>query len=82
MKRPSYKAAIEWLTGNTCCEWLDADVPHAPIEVCLVADLFGKSTFVVERDMRMAIAKADKLAARICGVVLEDAVWPCTDGVS
>lgn len=44
MKRPTYKAAIEFITFNDEPGDLDAESVSSMISVGLVAELFGKST--------------------------------------
>ena len=57
MKRPSYRAAVQWIADND--ETAETDVRELAllISVSLVADLFGKHVDDVAKDVARARAK-------------------------
>lgn len=71
MKRPSYRAGIDWLVDNDDTEWAldhsgdrDADAMSSPaVTACLLADLFGVDVERVRKDVRRGLEKAGRLAA-------------------
>lgn len=59
MKRPSYKAALEWIALNDDTEFLNDEHGQPSVTLLLVADLFGKSVDLVMMDLRKTIKKID-----------------------
>lgn len=59
MRRPSYRAAVQWITDNDDTEDLmERDDIH-PVSVCLVADLFGKTDTEVASAVRQLVLKRE-----------------------
>jgi hypothetical protein len=53
MKRPGYRAALDWIARNDDCEWLKLG-EQVPLSVtaALVADLFGVDDKRIVRDLQ------------------------------
>ncbi len=72
MKRPSYRAAIQWLADNDDCDWLESPEPterevSVSVSAALVADMFGKTDAEITADLRRVIAR-DKREVPPCAV--------------
>lgn len=50
MKRPSYRAGVEWIALNDE-QLADLDETRSLISVAMLADLFGRTTADVARDV-------------------------------
>jgi len=50
---PRYTDAIEWIALNDEPTYLEVDAIKSLISVCLVADLFGKTTELVASDVSL-----------------------------
>lgn len=61
MKRPSYRAAIEWMALEDDVNWIYTDDKISSTSAVLVADLFGVSTERVTRDLIRFMEKRLKI---------------------
>lgn len=64
MKRPSYRAAIFWLTRNDDMSEIRRN-PNTPwlVTECMVADLFDVATEIVRQEVVRELTRMDKAAA-------------------
>ena len=51
MKRRGYRFGVEWIALNDECSERDIEMIESLISVALLADLFGKTTEEVARDV-------------------------------
>ena len=58
MKRASYREGVSWIAGNDEPSDLDVRNVAGLISVCLLADLFAKTTFDVALDVVNARVKS------------------------
>lgn len=72
MSRASYAAAIFWMAANDDTEWVDLPPDEGggcpSVTATLTADLFGKDTEQVRKDLRRELARQAKDKA--------EGVWP------
>lgn len=53
----SYPAAIQWIVNEDDTEWLDDPNGSPSVTACLVADLFGRTTDEVTKDLRKLVGE-------------------------
>ena len=67
--RASYRFGIAWMAENDDTDWLDDLTDHSPsVTACLLADLFGKTTEQVARDLRIYSRKKREARAALAKV--------------
>jgi hypothetical protein len=66
MKRPSYKAAVEWIAVNDEPTWSDFNDVNSMLTVCCVADMFEVATERVTKDV-LKVRERETVIRRLKG---------------